>query len=205
MEASKRVETVVKKKKIAELSREFLVLMLEKWRTLGPIKIAEFVMPSSERLPQELRLQVVKIPKDKKDILKINGGIYFICCENTDKGTYPVYVGMTGQTFNERLKQHRREKGVLAEIYSEGWEKNFCQIFTLYVMAADIPTAKFLESTFLDAFDFARNKEENSKTKARPLVTDGFDVDGKTHFLETLNDKFINLENTINILKSTLL
>ena len=76
-----------------------------------------------------------------------------------------MYVGKTGQDFDTRLKQHRKPRGVLAEISRIQWQADFCEKFVVYVKDLDITSAKFFESVFLAAFNFARNKEENNEKR----------------------------------------
>ena len=169
--------------------------MLNHWKTLGPINIARFVYTPN--------LEYYQISEDVNSHLKRYKGVYFICCtvENDDY-PWPVYVGMTSTNFDERLDKHQSPKGVFAEIEENGWEHGFCRDFLLYAIAADTPAAKFLESTFLAAFDFARNELENDKKRA--LVRGGNDVgiDAETHLWKTLEAKEENLDSEINALKS---
>ena len=172
--------------------------MLNKWAS-DPIEIAGFKDVGTTRTGFELRLVAYVIEENAKKVLN-NKGIYFICCTNP-KAVYPVYVGITSQTFFKRLSKHKEKGGVLARIYDEKWGLDVCQDFTLYVKKMDIPAAKFLESTFLAAFDFARNKEENDERRTE-LVQNGGKIDGSEHFFETLKTKNNNLQDAINELKA---
>ena len=183
----------------AEASRKFLVGMLNKWKASDPIEFAGFRASRSTRL-NNIILDYYTLNEKANKALAKQGGIYFICCQTNTKDIYPFYVGMTGQTFNERLGQHKI-RGVFQGIDNEKWESDFCKDFTVYVKEADVPTAKFLESTFLLAFDFARNKEENYKKDARRLLRNVPTVDREKHFHQILDDKFKNLKSAIQELK----
>lgn len=178
--------------------------MLHHWKTLGPIKIARFVDTFSEGVLTP-SLKAYQISRDVMRHLKRNKGVYFICCTvENDNYPWPVYVRMTSKNFKHRLDEHKGPKGVLKKIEKIRWEHGFCQDFLLYVIAADTPAAKFLESTFLAAFDFARNKLENGKRRA--LVRGGNDVgiDAGRHLGKTLEAKEENLDSEINALKSSI-
>lgn len=96
---------------------------------------------------------------------------------------YPIYVGYTSRTFDERFKEHAsKEKGVFEKFFTNGQPetyfkgvKNECD---LYVM--ELPmyprAAKLLESVFLEAFDFALNTEENGKERKSVELSTGVAV-----------------------------
>ena len=170
-----------------------------------PIKIAKFDDTSSKRALTP-NLEYYQISVDEQVYLETYKGVYFICCTvENDKYPWPVYVGMTAQNFKKRLDNHKTlPGGVLAQIKNIGWEHDFCRDFLLYAIAADTPAAKFLESTFLAAFDFARNKLENDEKRA--LVRDGNDVgiDAGTHLWKALEAKEQNLDSEIKALMSSI-
>ena len=132
--------------------------------------------------------------------------MYFICCTvRNDDYPWPVYVGMTNTNFKDRLDGHKSlPKGVLAQIEKIGWELGFCRDFLLYAIAADTPAAKFLESTFLAAFDFARNELENDEKRALVRAGHNVDIDAGRHLAKTLEAKEENLDSEINALKSSI-
>ena len=128
---------------------------------------------------------------------------FFICCSTAKNEIYPVYVGVTSRSFKDRLAKHKGKDGVLSGIHCQRWELDFCDDFLLYVKVADPPAAKFLESTFLAAFDFARNKQENGK-KREELVKSEVpysDQIGKKQLWNTIDEKLENLKTVLNELK----
>jgi len=85
---------------------------------------------------------------------------------------YPIYVGYTSRTFDERFKEHAsKKKGVFEKFFINGQPETCFQGVKkkcdLYVMELpmDPRVAKLLESVFLEAFDFALNTEENGKER----------------------------------------
>ena len=71
--------------------------------------------------------------------------------------------------------------------------------------AADTPAAKFLESTFLATFDFARNKLENDE-KRKKLVKSEVpysDQIGKKQLRKTIDEKLENLNTVMDNLKTS--
>ena len=187
---------------------KFLVKMLTgTWSNLREIKIAKFtkkrISGRGKNIKHGWSLEYYQIDKDELSKLGKSKGIYFICCSNKAfrEAVYPVYVGITSETFFERVRKHTQKGGVFAKIYDEEWESGFCQDFTLYTKEMDITTAKFLESTFLAAFDFARNAEENDGRRSN-LVKERRKTDGQGHFFKTLNTKFISLQKAIEELNT---
>ena len=177
------------------------------WSNLREIKIAKFtkkrISGRVKNIKRGWSLKYHEIPKDELSKLGKSKGIYFICCSNEafTEAVYPVYVGITSETFSERLRKHKQKGGVFAKIYDDEWESDVCQDFTLYTKEMDITTAKFLESTFLAAFDFARNAEENDGRRSR-LETKRRKIDGREDFFKTLNTKFISLQEAIEELNT---
>ena len=177
--------------------------MLKHWKTLDPVKVSHFTYGISGRRPI---LKHYEIDKEDKDELDAHRGVYFICCSTVKNDIYPVYVGVTSQSFKDRLTGHKGKGGVLSDIHCNKWELGFCDDFLLYVKAADPPAAKFLESTFLAAFDFARNKAENGE-KREELVKSEVrysDQIGKERLWETIDEKLENLNTVMDNLKRSI-
>ena len=129
-------------------------MLREIWETDGPIEIGNAVPAGHPAF-------------DKK-------GVYFIFwtslanyddSDNQDQ-IYPVYVGITGRTFAQRFTEHiNRDTGVIHRIKNTLWPTtgniHGLTKVIVYLIDVPLPVAKFLESTFLAAFDFAMNTEEN--------------------------------------------
>lgn len=177
--------------------------MLKHWKTLDPVKISHFTYGVSGRTPT---LKHYEIEQNDKDELDAHRGVYFICCSTVKNDIYPVYVGVTSQSFKDRLAEHKGKGGVLSEIHCNKWEFGFCDDFLLYVKAADTPAAKFLESTFLAAFDFARNEVENDEKRKMLVKSEvpNSDEIGKEHLWETIDEKLENLNIVMDNLKTSI-
>ena len=103
----------------------------------------------------------------------------------------PVYVGITGRKFSTRFQEHINSGKI-----KDNWIKNE-NVFAS-VMPMDLPTAKFLESTLLVAFDFALNKQENDGERY-DLATEAVSVEkAQAHFAGILNN-YVNFLQTLNI------
>ena len=105
---------------------------------------------------------------------------------------------MTSQKFSARLKQHMNND-VLKQISNTEWEYGFCKKFVVYVKNMDIAAAKFFESTFLAAFNFARNHLENVE-KRLELHRYANQVGGTVHFKRVMDAKIKDLSNLGNML-----
>ena len=186
---------VVDERISAEYGRDFIVKMLTKWATMGDIEIAMY--------DRDRNFKTSAIDEKVKMELNKRSGIYFICCTHGRRDEiYPVYVGMTTQTFYGRLNQHiNNDNGQLKEIEKEKWERYSCNKFTLYIKQADTAVAKFLESTFLAAFDFARNTQENENRRRYLETRFSNELVARDHFHKILMMKKEYLENAIDELK----
>ena len=157
-------------------------MLREIWGTDGPIEIGNAVPAGHPAF-------------DKK-------GVYFIFwtslanyddSDNQDQ-IYPVYVGITGRTFAERFTQHiNKDTGVIYRIKNTLWPTtgniHGLSKVIVYLINVPLPVAKFLESTFLAAFDFAMNTEENQGLRTGLEQDDAEKVlDGHSHFIDIQQD-----------------
>ena len=130
------------------------------------------------------------------DVQALNGnGLYFIfwsAYANADDikkqdQIYPLYIGITGRTFKQRLLEHI-DHGVVDKITSGDWptEKGIVNLKPIvYVVNIPLPVAKFLESVFLSAFDFPMNVEENNKMRGGMQIKKSESVEnGYSYFLQ---------------------
>lgn len=99
----------------------------------------------------------------KYDALKIDGefppfyGLYMISVRRAYE-KYPIYVGYTSTRFDDRLSDHD------VKHWHRGKEKHGHLEFD-FIPTFNPSHAKFLESVFLGAFDFCRNKVENGQKR----------------------------------------
>ena len=173
----------------AEQCSRSLLTMLSNWGAQGPFVVASWENQES--------LNFDEMNKNLDQFKNLPGGLYFIFCRaESSRFVYPVYVGMTSQSFYARLSQQKYQ--VLSDISSDKWEINFCKKFVVYVKFVSTPTAKFLESIFLAAFNFARNIMENIGTRNIDKNAIETPVDGIKHFKDILMDEIARLNNAIN-------
>ena len=106
---------------------------------------------------------------------------------NKQDQIYPLYVGITGRTFKQRFKEHIRD-GVVNKITSGQWpkQKGITNLrLIVYAVDMPLPVAKFFESVFLYAFDFAMNSDENEGERQGIQITESLSVsDGYDTFKE---------------------
>ena len=176
----------------AEDYRGFLLHLLDKdWRSAGFVE-GPFTV-SSQILNKE----------DSKEMFKGNG-LYFIFGYKYIDYNYPLYIGITGRTFRQRLKEHTWLKNPIKWIKTRNqWNRESRVKIKLiaYLVNMPLPVAKFFESVFLSAFDFPENDQENNgvRTTINALASKSVE-DGRTHFLEKLSPILPNLEKHINLI-----
>ena len=116
-------------------------------------------------------------------------GMYVIWYEDYEAGQHdPVYVGITGRKFSTRFQEHINSGKI-----KDNWIKNE-NVFAS-VMPMDLPTAKFLESTLLAAFDFALNKEENDEVRYNLGIGEVSVKDAQAHFAGILHNGITYLQS----------
>ena len=172
--------------------------ILKKWDAQGPFKVASWVSYKNPRTKKTKTFLDYRAMDKNLQTFANHKGLYFIFCRRSLVLLYPVYIGMTSQTFRTRLNQHKRE--VLGDISIYNWRVNFCKDFVVYVKDLNIATAKFLESTFLAAFNFARNTEENIGKRDLDSNAIASFADGKAHLKKVLTDEIKILKNFGKIL-----
>ena len=101
--------------------------------------------------------------ESKKNIGSSAKGLYmiFVRPKGSDQLLRPAYVGYTGRSFRVRFREHAYDEGVIGKFFLA--QQDSLQKYELCV--SEFPCrpmiAKLLESIFLEAFDFAFNKQEN--------------------------------------------
>lgn len=120
--------------------------------------------------------------KPKTQILFYESGMYIIW----DEELLPVYIGITGRTFADRFQEHINSGKITTKMFAS-------------MIQMKLPVAKFLESTFLTAFNFARNEQENDKVRELELEQNKISVqDGKKKFAKILSEYVQFLQNINN-------
>ena len=102
----------------------------------------------------------------------------------------PVYVGITSRKFSTRFNEHISKGKIIPG--------EFASIENIKSPAV----AKFLESTFLAAFNFARNKLENGQVRTDLVKGEITTEVGKVHLTNILKEWLPYLENLYNRVKT---
>jgi len=93
-------------------------------------------------------------------------GLYVFYMKNSTGSVaprYPIYVGVTGRSFYERFYEHATTAtGQIKKVWDGNYPQNV-HGYQLYVwtLSASHISAKYLESVFLEAWNFPLNKSEN--------------------------------------------
>jgi hypothetical protein len=136
---------------------------------------------------------------------KLDGkGLYFLFwsthnnADDIDVQTeiYPLYVGVTGRTFQQRFEEHESKKdGVVYKIKKREWPnadepiQSDLRMVVAYVVEMPLPVAKCFESMFLSLFDFAMNVQENGEERQGIQITETQTVqDGYSKFKEKYDE-----------------
>ena len=143
------------------------------------------------------RVSGVKEPyqiTDSRNNMALNaeGGMYVIWYEDFLKLLYPMYVGITSRRFSTRFKEHIKSGKIDGNLIEEK------RVFAS-VMQMNLPSAKFLESTLLVAFNFALNKQENDGVRDYLVEETALVQQGQDHFAGILNNCVEYLQNLKNI------
>ena len=98
--------------------------------------------------------------EDQEDLRKFSGhqgGLYLLYMKPDPQSElrYPVYIGVTKQSFKERFQRHARH-GVIHEVWKAHFPKNLCGL-GLYACCTHYQgsAAKKIKSIFRETFDFA--------------------------------------------------
>lgn len=113
--------------------------------------------------------------------------MFFVKPGPDSKFTYPIYVGYTTRSFQQRFREHATN-GVIYEFTNRGFPRN-CRNLSLHAYFVQLYgcTAKFIESVLLEAFDFCLNREENPPVR---LILDTSDRFTYYQTKDTFNHSF---------------
>ena len=176
----------------AEDYRDFLLHLLKKdWKS------DEVKWPYQSFSKQELN--VLNNAKFK------GHGLYFIFGRQDKKEdqNYPLYIGQTGNTFEQRIEDHIEnwlENPMYMDTEKQSDGKTDIMLTPIaYLVNMPLPVAKFFESVFLSTFDFPKNNQENNGVREEIWIRHSQSVAaGRELFLKNVERIISNLVQHVN-------
>ena len=135
--------------------------------------------------------------KDQINSTPSNGNGIYIFFLDAGQIQYPIYIGITGRNFRQRLLEHYAN-GVIDRYVNGNFPRNVPPIrLPLKVMCVPVQypmQAKLMESVFLNSFDFCLNIQENGGIRDTIDTRDQFPPE---HSKENFDIEFGNIMKEI--------